>query len=106
MPWISIQNPSKEILDKLYIEGLKYSSEPCHDCGVKPGTVHEPGCDVARCSICKGQLLSCGCEKGEPDIWDGLWPGTKECYDKGYVSKWSEDGSLSFDYNRLAYNRD
>ena len=34
----------------------------CHDCNVSPGNYHHFGCDVERCSICKGQLISCDCD--------------------------------------------
>lgn len=33
----------------------------CHDCGVRVGEVHHPGCDWEECPICDRQLLSCEC---------------------------------------------
>jgi hypothetical protein len=33
----------------------------CHECGSKPGTLHNPGCSMERCTQCNGQLISCGC---------------------------------------------
>lgn len=33
----------------------------CHDCNVRAGGLHHPGCDMERCPKCSGQLISCGC---------------------------------------------
>jgi len=33
----------------------------CHDCGVKEGEFHIPGCDMERCPFCGRQLISCNC---------------------------------------------
>lgn len=54
--------------------------ENCHDCGAKPGEIHEEGCDTERCSVCGGQYLSCGCPGHDPAFarWTGLWPGYAE----------------------------
>lgn len=31
----------------------------CYDCGVEPGTVHEAGCDIARCMWTGQQAIQC-----------------------------------------------
>jgi hypothetical protein len=73
-----------EICEKLWKE---YSGElkNCHDCGAKPGEQHEEGCDVARCTSCGGQRLACDCKDGETDVWAGMWPGIKECYEQKLI---------------------
>ena len=76
----------QRIADKLYEEAKKEATKRCPDCGAKPGAVHGVNCDVARCLICKGQLLSCDCQYGKPDIWDGVWPGTQGCHRELLIS--------------------
>lgn len=37
------------------------STGRCPDCSVQPGGLHHPGCDIAECPGCGGQLCSCDC---------------------------------------------
>lgn len=52
----------------------------CHDCGAKPGELHEDGCDTEICSVCGGQRLCCNCEGHDKQFarWTGIWPGKAE----------------------------
>ncbi len=40
-----------------------YDVPVCHDCGARMGQFHGPGCDMEKCPACRGQLLSCWCER-------------------------------------------
>lgn len=35
--------------------------QKCHDCGVEEGQIHKWGCDMERCPMCGGQLITCQC---------------------------------------------
>jgi Zn-finger nucleic acid-binding protein len=32
----------------------------CPDCGVAPGGIHHPDCDIQQCPRCHGQIGGCG----------------------------------------------
>jgi len=62
----------------------------CPDCGVKPGELHKPGCDVERCPECGGQLISSACKSVRPrEPWTGEWPNVQACRDLNLWCKWS-----------------
>lgn len=74
----------------------------CHDCAVAPGAYHKPGCDVERCPLCGGQMITCGCDHGnlkEKDLlpWTGIWPGEEECIKFGFWCKGGLGGWIKCD---------
>jgi len=67
------------------------SGKTCHDCGAKPGEMHERGCDVERCPLCGGQAIGCDCiyeELAEEYGWEHkpmLYVRTGDPVPDGYV---------------------
>jgi hypothetical protein len=57
-----------ELVDATY-EPVRWGDEQtdwehgprCGDCGVLPGGVHHPGCDIEECPRCHEQLITCEC---------------------------------------------
>lgn len=48
---------------------------PCRDCQARPGQPHEAGCDVARCTVCGGQRITCPHE--DQDVgWNQIYDPT------------------------------
>ena len=41
----------------------------CGDCGAKMGYYHHANCDLERCPVCGGQLLSCDCFDNEGSVF-------------------------------------
>ena len=89
-------------------------SDKCPDCQVSTDQEHAPGCDVERCSVCKSQFLSCGCDDHDPSktTWAGRWPGEEECEKLGLWCLWTpgkgwvpcdkDTPGATHDLNRLA----
>ena len=64
-------------------------TKKCPDCGAAVGVSHHQDCDVARCSLCGVQRLSCVHADGDGDggIWTGEWPGLLECRELNLFAK-------------------
>lgn len=88
----------------------------CHHCGAEPGEAHRVWDDIARCYISGQQLISCEeywlfddddneypnpDHRCHPSIWDGDWPGVKQCQRYGLINDpWSFWGATE-DLNTL-----
>ena len=80
----------------------------CHDCGVREGELHQPGCDMERCPFCGGQLITCNCsykklgfEHDENKPYCGLPPeiykgGLTEELEKKWEDILTEKGKIPY----------
>jgi hypothetical protein len=61
------------------VTGILERMPDCPDCGALPGHPHHQDCDVERCSICRGQRVSCRCRGPDPlaSAWTGEYPATR-----------------------------
>lgn len=75
------------------MDSIHTELRPCGDCAVPPGSMHEDGCDVARCAFNGYQRLQCD-HPGDAcnTVWTGLWPGTEECIEYGWYTRWTDHG--------------
>lgn len=64
-------------LDVLTIGGAAFRLPParraCGDCGVSPGGLHHPGCDLQRCPVCGWQLITCDCRFDDQSLRGDDW---------------------------------
>ena len=98
---------------------------PCPNCSAQAGERHSPYDDIARCYYTGIQFIQCGWHPDdedeisdldkeeyykahptgecEPSIWDGEWPGTKQCRELGWYTKPDSIWGYMEDLNALAY---
>lgn len=92
---------------------MSETTRPCGDCGVQPGQPHVDGCDVARCTLCGWQRISCEHEDEEGgwgQVWTGRWPGDAEVEalgltDLNELASLSRSGLLRWDREAQRWTR-
>lgn len=58
-------------------ERVNATPPACPGCDVAPGQPHQDGCDVARCTECGEQRISCSHEESA-DGWGQIWNGERQ----------------------------
>lgn len=46
--------------------------ETCGDCGAMHGHPHHIGCDIERCRLCEGQMISCYCDYSDEMLIEAI----------------------------------
>lgn len=89
-------------------------NEDCRKCGVVTGEKHEWLCDFSRCQYSGEQLIQCTWgetlsgtityhgDECVSDVWDGEYPGVKECRKYGLYTSPDSLWGLGPDLNSLA----
>ena len=66
---VSCTHPYIKLNGEWFLRDTSYYdvNKRCHDCSIvnQKGNLHHFGCDIERCPRCHGQLISCGCKKGD-----------------------------------------
>jgi len=93
----------EEINERLWSE--ETTSTNCPDCNAEPNKKHWLGCDVEKCFVCGGQKIQCNCKTNKYHVWDGMWPGTRACYENKLICCWDDSKDWRFDFNEEARRR-
>ena len=80
------------------------AKKSCPDCSVNPGEKHWNACDVPNCNSCGIQKIQCECGDTSPRMWDGIYPGIRECYEQKLICFNSGSEEWMFDLNTWYIN--
>lgn len=56
-----IQGVDGTLYERYKVSLFETDETGCFDCGKSVGEYHKDNCDIERCPICGGQMLSCNC---------------------------------------------
>lgn len=80
------------------------NNRPCSQCDAEPGERHREIDDLTRCRFTGIQVWMCAVAMHtcEPDIWDGEYPGVKECREYNLYTAPDSFWGVTEDLNTLA----